>query len=198
MRNPLRQLRELLSITQESLSQIIGTSTSTVRAVEAGQRKLTDGLVLDVLATTGAEWDMEERRWIICRFISREGGQPYRLQFYRYFEQQRLKRPANAPEQVGELWSRLFEVFDKIPDSRWWDLYSRCTQFIDELRKDFQISELEQISPSEAEVRKEGYRRAYQEALYANGWQKRGWERLQLCAPAKKRKRRGGLGKSRR
>jgi hypothetical protein len=191
-RNPLRQLRELLSekgperpITQERLSEIIGKPTSTIRAIEAGARQLTDDFLRGVLVRTGAVWDRENEEWVV--FDSLPPREGFSLAAYKEFERHAMRRPKDYAERVWSLFGEMSEMSTMVPDSRWWDLYFRFVQSLEKCRKEFQLPELERIYSSvpsaEGKDLAEATRRflsSYQEQLSVKGHQKKGWKRLSV------------------
>ena len=75
--NALRRLRGLLSsrgeewpVTQKELSDLIDVPSPSIKAIEAGQRALTVGVLWRVLWGTGARWD--GGAWV-CAFKWIEG-----------------------------------------------------------------------------------------------------------------------------
>jgi hypothetical protein len=196
MQNPLRRLRELLSekgrerpITQERLSEIIGKPTSTIRAIEAGARQLTDDFLRGVLVRTGADWDHKNVEWVV--FDSLPPREGFSLAAYKEFERLAMQRPKDYAELVGSLFVEMSQMSTMVPDSRWWDLYFRFVQFLEECRKEFQLPELEKIySSAEGKNLVEAGRdlveagrqflSTYQEQLSVKGLQRKGWKRLSV------------------
>src|SRR6516225_281368 len=87
--NALRQLRALTSaqgeklrIPQPQLARAIGVPVSTLRGIEANQRKLNADILEKVELHTGAYWDEDEKRWMFARLE----GRPVRFN-YRLYEQ---------------------------------------------------------------------------------------------------------------
>jgi transcriptional regulator with XRE-family HTH domain len=179
-RNPLRQLRECLSdkgrpITQEKLSDIIGISTSYVRAIEFGDRPLTAELDMGILSRTGAVWDSKAEHWA----YHIPGGKPFNFGHYEEFREFMTQRPMNDVNRVKTLNTKMLELFKMLPDSHWHDLYFRYQSFVEDCCKDFDLPQLEEIYQSTVKgkdrSRAIGELSEYQQRLAKAGLQKQGW-----------------------
>jgi plasmid maintenance system antidote protein VapI len=147
-RNPLRVLREVLSengkdepITQKELAKIILVPENTIRAIEAGQRKLGKSRITrtKIIFETGAYWDNKRKEWA---YSTPDGDDPpFSRDLYLEFQQRMTKRPPNDVAEFHKLVAKLRRVFEKIPDERWHRLFFSFQGFIEE-------AEIEEFSKS--------------------------------------------------
>jgi hypothetical protein len=184
--NALRLLREVLSdrgprypISQEELASIIDVPVSTVRSVECGRRKLSDGLLVNVVIATGAEWHEEKKCWVVCSPSAEVSEEPFSLPFYKDFVKQRERRPRNAYFKQAKLQHVIATIFCMIPESRWWDLYLRFRGFIFDLDEEFDLAGLIKLYFSSDEAHRPSLEssKEYQAKLAAAGRQKEPWKR---------------------
>lgn len=178
VRNPLRVLRGLLSergkkrpITQAELSLRTGVPDTTIKAVEAGQRKLGESVRERVFWATGAQWD--EKRWV-CGFEWREDGGkwvwserslPFTYSVYSRFRKMQEMRPLNAVDEEVAIVGQLMELFMLIPDSQWWQLILRFRDVVEQRRKDYNVDKLRIDYKSTKALTAEGYLRVFRQRL---------------------------------
>jgi hypothetical protein len=163
--NPLRRLRECLGkgsrdpILQKELSEIIGIPTNTIHAIEAGQRKLPDRVILQAMFATGSVWDKKQKRWLYS--ISKE---PLTQQHYEEFKGKSKHRPEEANMLTKDLLDRTHELFNRVQDSHWVALYMRFQLFVDNCYRANRIDPapfkvlVEPLPPSEALPGRHEYR----------------------------------------
>src|SRR5258708_13986010 len=94
-RNPLRQLRALLSkngeiapITQNRLSEICDIPIDTIRSIEAGRRTLSSSALKKIEEVTTAKW--KRGRWTIY-----DSDEPLTYSWYSFNLRFMVKRPPN-------------------------------------------------------------------------------------------------------
>ncbi len=127
-RNPLRQLRALLSkngeiapITQNRLSEICDIPIDTIRSIEAGRRTLSSSALKKIEEVTTAKW--------------KRG----RYSFNRRFM---VKRPPNYQSRIRLVHAKIDGLFDQIPERSWNLLSFRINDFLEECRRDLKLKNL--------------------------------------------------------
>jgi transcriptional regulator with XRE-family HTH domain len=136
-RNALRLLREILSekgiekpITQRELARAISIPVNTLKAVEAGARKLSDRMVCHIAMKIGAFW--KDGKWVR---ISGNQIVPYTLEIFRDVEKTIIGRPRDWRAHAHFLYINLDYLFKMTPDYRWWDVRFRMEQCLQDCWK---------------------------------------------------------------
>jgi transcriptional regulator with XRE-family HTH domain len=178
-RNPLRQLRELLSgegkkkpMTQEELAELLNISAATVKGIERGFRGLTLSVHRRVVHGTSAQWDPDKEKWVCGYDLDEKTGdwswsdksRPFTYAVFCRFRKDRELRPANANLEEAKMGARLMKLFILIPDYKWWSLALRFGEFVEEVWDEYDGDRLEELYNS-ITASKEDYLRVYQERL---------------------------------
>jgi len=146
-RNPLRQLRALLSkngeskpITQDRLSEICDIPTYTIRSIEAGRRTLNLWALKKIEEVTTATWNPKRAQWTVY-------GSDEALTFSWYSLHRHFlgKRPANYQSRIRLIHAKIDRLFDQIPERSWKLLSFRVNDFLKECRCDFNLKDLDDV-----------------------------------------------------
>src|SRR6267378_225132 len=120
-RNPLRQLRALLSkngeskpITQDRLSEICDIPTYTIRSIEAGRRTLNSSALRKIEEVTTAKWDSKRSRWTVY-----DSDEPLTFSWYSLHRHFMGKRPANYQSRIRLIHAKIDGLFDQILERSW-------------------------------------------------------------------------------
>ncbi len=139
--NPLRQLRGLLKdpaegghISQTSLAELCQIPVDTIKSIEVGRLTLSSTALEKIAAETGAHWDHEKARW--TRFDKTE----FSFSYFSDYRRDWLKRPAIGPALVHLIHSRIEWLFENVPDESWERLRSRLNFFLEECKRDLQLT----------------------------------------------------------
>jgi transcriptional regulator with XRE-family HTH domain len=199
-RNPLRALRSILTepdkyrFSQEELAALLGVSTSYVRAIENGKRSIPGDLFREITIRTGAEWDSRSKSWIT---FFPEFSRPalFTLSVYKEVKKLSRARPPDSINLQADVISEIFELFLMIPDSRWWELYSKFMLCLSDCRAEFNYQKLSKLY-SETSNRSEvltdtkaslkNFLATYQGKLGDEGLQRRGWVKNNLPPKAQR------------
>lgn len=137
--NPLRLLRGFLTekgnapITQNELSEIIDVPVNTIRAIEAGQRNLTNEVLSKVTWGTRAQW--VKGQWV--DLLNKET--PFSFEVFSEFLEMR-NQPMDA-EKFVKLQKQLLILLALIPDDEQWNLQLRIEDFLGKCWEDFGLQE---------------------------------------------------------
>jgi hypothetical protein len=140
LRNPLRVLREQLSgttlLTQKDLEKIIKVPVNTIKAIEAGQRPMTWDTEEAVGWQIGSLWDAQAKQWM---YEGAEKRIPLTWDILVEWRRLSSQRPSAEKEAYYRIHfdAALNELFRTVPDSRWWELWFRCQQFLADCRSKF-------------------------------------------------------------
>jgi transcriptional regulator with XRE-family HTH domain len=144
-KNALRLLRGLLSehgedlpVSQFELAKLVGISIATVRAIESGDRALTDAVLWKTLLKTGAYWKESEQQWV-CAEAMVGKSVPFSREFYSSFKRRSLSRPTGADEIGVVLGMRLSLLLRSVSDKRWFEMLFRVDRLLDLCQKEFGI-----------------------------------------------------------
>jgi hypothetical protein len=147
--NPLRQLRGLLKdpvenghISQMALVELCQIPLDTIRSIEAGRLKLSSTVLEKIATETGAHWDHEEARW------TRFGKTEFSFSDFCNYRRRGLKRPtinkvldkAIDESRVNLIHSKIKWLFENVPDESWERLHSRLNYFLEECKRDLQLT----------------------------------------------------------
>jgi hypothetical protein len=146
-RNPLRQLRALLSengertpITQNRLSKICDIPIDTIRSIEAGRRPLNLSVLRKIEAVTTGTWNSKRDLWTV--YDSDEPLTFSRYSFHRHFMGQ---RPRNSRRRIHFIHKKIDGLFQKIPGHSWKLLLLRINDFLEECKRDFNLKDLDGV-----------------------------------------------------
>jgi hypothetical protein len=138
VKNPLRQLRSLLGETQTQLSHRCDIPFSTIRAVEAGQRRFSRNIQDKVKVMTGAIWDGRKRRWMVRRDLRDAELVPCeRADIEEYAKLLAWSGTGTFNRDRDALKMRVDALFDQIPEEQRLRLLFRILPFLDGLHKEF-------------------------------------------------------------
>jgi len=146
-RNPLRQLRALLSkdgeskpITQNRLSEICDIPAYTIRSIEVGRRTLNSSALRKIEEATTAKWNPKRGCWTIY-------GSDELLTFpmYSFHHHFMGKRPPNHRNRIHFVHAKIDGLFDKIPERSWQVLLFRVNDFLDDCKRDFKLKDLDDV-----------------------------------------------------
>lgn len=173
-RNPLRQLRALLSekgeiapITQNRLSEICDIPTSTIRSIEAGYRTLSLPAARKIVEATTAKWNSKRGQWTVY-----DSDKPLTFSWYLLHRHFMKQRPTNYQSRIHFIHAKIDGLFDQIPNHSWNLLSFRINDFLEECRRDFKLKNLDGIFYKAAErledflafIRKENVKPMYSPA----------------------------------
>jgi transcriptional regulator with XRE-family HTH domain len=149
--NPLQQLRHLMGEagkgtrrwTQNQLASATGIPVSTIRGIEAGQRRLTPAILRKVEHTTSASWDEKKERWIFRSLIWKQGAiltdvSPATadgIQAYRKMMEQSAAMGADRDRDAVKM--RIDELFTQIRPRHWMHLLFSMQDSLEQLREEF-------------------------------------------------------------
>jgi len=157
-RNPLRQLRALLSkngeskpITQDRLSEICDIPTYTIRSIEAGRRTLSLPGARKIEAATTAKWNSKLAQWTVY-----DSDKPLTFSWYSWHRHFMGQRPSNYQTRIHFIHAKIDGLFDKIPERSWNLLSFRISDFLEECKRDFKLKDLDDVF-YKAEVRHEEF-----------------------------------------
>jgi hypothetical protein len=146
-RNPLRQLRTLLSkngeiapITQNRLSEICDIPIDTIRAIEAGRRTLSLSVLRKTEAATTAKWNSKLARWTVY-----DSDEPLTFSWYSLHRRFMGRRPPNHQRRIHFIHTKIDGLFDKIPGNSWNLLLFRMNDFLEECKHDFNLKDLDDV-----------------------------------------------------
>jgi hypothetical protein len=144
-RNPLRQLRALLSekgeiapITQNRLSEICDIPLDTIRSIEAGRRTLSSSALRRIEEVTTATWNTKRHQWTVYG-----SAEPLTFSWYRLHHHFIGQRPPNYQSRLRLIHAKIDGLFDKIPGRSWNLLSFRVNDFLEECRRDFKLKDLD-------------------------------------------------------
>jgi len=147
-RNPLRQLRELLSdegadspIRQRELSRLTDIPLPTIRAIEAGQRSLNADALKKIHLSTRAWWNEERRCWTLQG--DAKGEYPFTFSWHKIFKHFYGRRPPNYQLRVAFMHERLNGLFEKVEESDWHLLAARINDCLEGCKEHFKLQGLE-------------------------------------------------------
>ena len=139
--NPLRQLRGLLKdpaegghINQTALAELCQIPRDTIKSIEVGRLKLNSTALEKIAAETGARWDHEQERW--TRFDKTE----FSFSSFSDYRRWRCKRPIIDKALVDLIHSRIEWLFENVPDESGERLRSRLNFFLEECKRDLQLT----------------------------------------------------------
>jgi hypothetical protein len=146
-RNPLRQLRALLSengertpITQNQLSKICDIPIDTIRSIEAGRRPLNLSVLRKIEAATAAKWNSKRAQWTV-----HDSDQPFMFFWYSSLSYFRRRRPPDYQKRIQFIHTKIDGLFDKIPGRSWNLLFFRMKDFLEECKHDFNLNDLDDV-----------------------------------------------------
>jgi hypothetical protein len=155
-RNPLRQLRALLSndgpdkpITQNRLSEICDIPTFTIRSIEAGRRTLNSSALKKIEEVTTATWNSKRGQWTVY-----ESNEPLTFSWYSLHRQLMAKRPGNYQSRVRLVHAKIDGLFDQISERSWNLLESRINDFLEGCRRAFKLKDFDGLYQEEARFEK--------------------------------------------
>jgi hypothetical protein len=143
--NPLRQLRGLLSpegdaapIKQWELERLIGVPVATIRAIEAGRRKLNDDVLRKVYFVTHFLWDPVPETWTL-------EGRPAVSSDWQIVQKFTKRRPPGYELAIDFMHLRLEALFQKVLQKDWWLLANRINDYLETCKDDFKLQGLETL-----------------------------------------------------
>lgn len=146
-RNPLRQLRTLLSkkgeiapITQDRLSEICDIPVSTIRSIEAGCRTLNSSALKKIEEITTATWNSRRKQWTVYG-----SDEPLTFSWYSLHRHFMGKRPPNYQSRIRLIHAKIDRLFDQIPERSWNLLSFRVNDFLEDCRCDFNLKDLDDV-----------------------------------------------------
>jgi hypothetical protein len=152
-RNPLRQLRTLLSkngaskpITQDRLSEICDIPINTIRSIEAGRRTLNSSALKKIEEVTTGTWNSKQARWTVY-----DSAEPLTFSWYSFHCHFTRKRPPNHLTHIAFIHAKIDGLFDRIPERSWNLLSFRINDFLEECRRDFKLKNLNDVCYKAAE-----------------------------------------------
>jgi transcriptional regulator with XRE-family HTH domain len=152
-RNPLRQLRALLSnkgeialITQNELSEICDIPINTIRQIEIGRRALNSSARKKIEEVTTATWNPKKARWTVYG-----SDEPFTFSWYRLHRRFMGKRPPNYQSRIRLIHAKIDGLFDQIPERSWNLLSFRINDSLEECRRDFKLKDLDEARYKAAE-----------------------------------------------
>jgi DNA-binding XRE family transcriptional regulator len=174
--NPMRKLRALLStrtdnvpITQDELSRLIDVPVPTIRAIEAGRRRLNPEVLRKVRLVTRFRWNEDMECWMW-------GQRPARPDDWKGDgEWMGLKGVAKSCPPHKELLKsflhlRLQALLENVFDKDWNLLANRISDHFDACKDDFNIQRLEGFfRDTSSELAGEVYKRLVMPGPHANG-----------------------------
>jgi hypothetical protein len=143
--NPLRQLRGLLRdpaegshISQTALAELCRIPLDTIRSIEVDRLKLSSTVLEKIATETGAHWDHEEARW------TRFGKTEFSFSDFSNYRRLGLKRSlldkAIDKSRVHLIHNKIEWLFENVPDESWERLHSRVNYFLEECKRDLQLT----------------------------------------------------------
>jgi hypothetical protein len=139
--NPLRQLRGLLKdpdegghINQTALAELCQIPLDTIKSIEVGRLKLNSTALEKIAAETGARWDNEQERW--TRFDKTE----FNFSSFSDYRLHRLRPNAIDKALVYLIHNKIDWLFENVPDESWQRLRSRLNFFLEECKRDLELT----------------------------------------------------------
>jgi hypothetical protein len=142
--NPLRQLRTLLKdpaenghVSQASLAELCQIPVDTIKSIEVGRLALSSDVLRNIAEETGAYWDQGEARW------TQLDKTEFNFSSFSDYRRERLILPSSIDKAVADLMikSRIDWLFENVPAESWKRLRSRLIIFLDECKRNFQLTD---------------------------------------------------------